>query len=233
MQVRRIRKFLALLLPLLPHPLRRRVACRLLGWEIHPTARLGRSRVEVRMLRMGPRAVIGHRNVITGLEELSLGREARIGGGNRIIGYYGDTTPFPGDPPRRSALLMGEFAQITTDHKIDCCDTVEMEPYAVLAGFATVVLTHSLDLETNSWRLAPVRVGDHAIVMSNCTLFLGTTIAPQAAVSAGSIVSRSLEEPATLYAGNPAEPVRELDPAEFKLLSRTGHFGEGDVSALG
>lgn len=222
-----MRKLFTHVLPWLPRGLRTMLARRLLGWEIHPTARLGRSLVEVRMLRMGPGAAIGPRNAIRGLEELVLAREAQIGGGNRISGYLDGTPIFPNDPPRRSALFLGEYATITTEHKVDCSDTVVLEPYAVLAGFSTVILTHSLDLRTDVIRVAPVRIGDHAIIMSGCTVFVGTTIAPQVVVSAGSVVAASLETPSTLYKGNPAEPVRELDASAYAVLTRPGHYGMG------
>jgi acetyltransferase-like isoleucine patch superfamily enzyme len=226
-----MRKLIVQLLPWLPRRLRTAVARRLLGWEIHPTARLGRSVVDVRRLTMGPGAAIGPRNLITGLEELTMGPESRIGGGNRIVGFFDGMAMFHGDHPRRSALLMGAYAIITTDHKIDCSDTVELEPYAVLGGFGCVVLTHSLDLRTNGWRIAPLRIGDHSIVLSGCTMFVGASVAPRVIVAAGSVIAAPLEQEATLYQGNPAVAVRELDLSEYAFLTRPGHYGEGDLPA--
>ncbi|MCL2541526.1 MAG: hypothetical protein FWE71_03590 [Nocardioidaceae bacterium] len=217
------------LLPLLPQRLRVLLARRVLGWEIHPTASLGRSTIAVGRLVMGPDSSIGPRNTIRGLEELVLERGATIGGENWINGYPPGFFAYQNNPDRRSSLHLGEYASITTGHRVDCSDAVVLDHHASLVGFGTVVLTHSLSIRTNHFRVAPVRIGHHATVMNGCTVFVGVEIAPQAVISAASVVAQSLEKPCTLYRGNPAEAVRELDPAG-ELLSRPGHYGNGPAA---
>ncbi|NHA01532.1 hypothetical protein G5V59_21710 [Nocardioides sp. W3-2-3] len=50
------------------------MANRVLGWEIHPTAHIGRSLVLAGKVTMGPGAQIGPLNVIRGLDEPADGR---------------------------------------------------------------------------------------------------------------------------------------------------------------
>lgn len=216
------------LLRFVPHRLRVLLARRMLGWEIHPTAHLGRSVLRVGHLRMAAGSSIGNGNRVWGLDELVLGEGASIGGDNVVTGsrsgtgLYGPTQ----DEGRRPRLVLGAWATITVAHHIDCADLVELEHHATILGFGSVVLTHSLDLRTDRFRTQPVRLGHHSCLMSGCTVFMGVTLAPQLVVSAGSVVSRSLDQPFTLYRGNPAEPIRTLDE-DGVFLNRARHFGKG------
>lgn len=60
------------------------------------------------------------------------------------------------------------------------------------------------------WRVAsrmPVHIGRHAIVGSGTVVLPGVTIGEGVAVGALSVVARDLE-PWTIYAGNPAKPIK-------------------------
>jgi hypothetical protein len=77
-------KLIALLMLVLPPSLRAEVARKVLGWNIDPTARIGRSLIMVKHVTMGPESSIGPFNVIRGLDELRLGRGATIASRNYI-----------------------------------------------------------------------------------------------------------------------------------------------------
>src|SRR5437588_12813961 len=100
----------------LPSSLRRLVACRVLGWDIHPTAYIGRSVILVDHVSMGPRATIGHRNVIRALEELRLGEGASIATRNWIVGIPRALDVFPTSSHRVPSLILGKGAMITDAH---------------------------------------------------------------------------------------------------------------------
>ncbi|WP_229051885.1 hypothetical protein [Aeromicrobium sp. Leaf350] len=226
-----MRLVLAYALLLMPGRVRRAFARRVLGWDIHPTAHLGRSKfIDVGHVSMGPGAVIGPRNTFRGLDEVVLGSHAVIAEANKISGVRSGSAMFPHLTDRRPSLVLGDHAEMMLDHTIDCCDLVELEHHALLAGFQTVILTHSISIVEDTWISRPVRVGHHSIVMSGCTLLNGVVVAPQSAVSAGSVISRDLTEPLGLYHGNPAVKVRDL-PADAKLLSREGRFASGEGGA--
>ncbi len=187
---------------------------KLLGWDVHPTAYVGRSVILVGHLSMGPGASIGPLNVIKDLEELRLAEGASIATRNWIVGFPRSpdaaSDVFPHSPNRRPCLVMGKHAMITVAHEIDCSDRVEIGDHSALAGFRCTILTHSLNLVRDRFVTGSVEIGDHAAVMSGCTLLSGTKVPPRAVVSAGSVVNTPLTEELTFYSGNPAEAVRSL-----------------------
>jgi acetyltransferase-like isoleucine patch superfamily enzyme len=200
----------AVLMIVLPSSLKRRLANRLLGWDIHPTAYLGRSVVLVKHLSMGPGSSIGPLNVIRHLEELRLDEGASIATRNWITGYPLGTDVFAHNPDRDPSLYVGKHSMITVGHDIDCCDRVTIGEHSAIAGFRCTILTHSLDLVRDRQITGPVEVGDHVAVMSGCTLLSGTRVPSRTVISAGSVVATKLAQELTFYRGNPAEPVRSL-----------------------
>jgi acetyltransferase-like isoleucine patch superfamily enzyme len=218
--VKKLRFALALLLPLLPGGLRRRLGRLVLGWEIDPTAFVGRSLVLADKVVLGPGAYIGHGNVVKGLTELRLGEDAILGTLNWVSGPELGSDAFQWSPDRRPALILERGATVTTRHIIDCSDTVTFEELAVLAGIRSTVFTHSIDLVRNQQRTRKVTFGERAAVLSNSVVFAGTAIPARSIVSAGSVVNTVLVKEGVFYRGNPAVEVREL-PESLAFLNRT------------
>lgn len=218
-----MRLLVAAVLIVLPSPLRRAFAVRVLGWEIDPTAYLGRSVMIVDKVSMGPGSVIGPRNVIRGLEELRLDAGASIASRNWIIGIPRSVDVFPNAPNRRPALILRAGAIVTDAHEIDCADRVELGAHAALAGFRSQILTHSLNLVRDRFEAGAVEIGTHSAVMSGCILMSGTRVPERCIVSAGSVVTTKLTTELTFYRGNPAEAVRALPET-------LGFFRRGEAS---
>jgi acetyltransferase-like isoleucine patch superfamily enzyme len=218
-----MRRLLALLIVVLPSSLKRRVGKLFLGWDIHPTAYLGRSLILVSKLTMGPGASIGPWNVIRGIEELRLEEGARIADRNSITGFPLGFEHFEHLPSRYPALILGKHAEITVGHKIDCSDRVELGEHSVIAGFQTTVLTHSLDLVRDRHITKPLEIGKHSAVMTDCILLSGAYVPPFCIISAGSVVNNRLKDEYTFYSGNPAKATRKLPPT-------LGFFRRGEDS---
>jgi acetyltransferase-like isoleucine patch superfamily enzyme len=227
-----MRRLLAVLIVVLPSSLRRRLGRAVFGWDIHPTAYLGPSLILVSKLTMGPGASIGPLNVVRGLEELRLGEGAQIAERNWISGFRLGFEHFEHSPNRRPALILGRHAEITVGHKIDCSDRVELRDYAVVAGFQTTILTHSLDLVRDRHVTRPVEIGEHAAVMTDCILLSGTQVPAYSIVSAGSVVNTKLTDEYTFYSGNPARAVRTLPPT-LGYFRRDGDQPEPELSLAG
>ena len=204
---------------LLPSRFKRHLARMLFGWEIHPTAYIGRSIVLVRHLTMGPGASIGPFNMIKDFEELHMAEGASIASRNWITGFPLSSQAFPHSPNRRPALVMGKYSMITVGHDIDCSDLVEIGDYSGIAGFGCAVLTHSLDLVRDRFVTGPVTFGHHSGIMSGATMLSGTRVPARSIISAGSVVNTRLTEELTFYSGNPAEAQRPL-PATLKFFHR-------------
>ena len=89
-----MRLLLAICMVVLPSRLKLHLGRWLLGWDVDPTAFIGRSVVLVGHLSMGPGASIGPSTSSKDLEELHLGEGASIGSRTWIVGA-------PGQPQRR------------------------------------------------------------------------------------------------------------------------------------
>lgn len=214
----------AILMIFLPSAWKRPLGRRLLGWDVHPTAYIGRSVILVRHLSMGPESSIGPRNVIRHLEELRLGEGAKIGARNSITGIPLGSPAFSHSPRRDPSFIMGAHAILTEAHEVDCADRVEIGEHAAIAGFRSQILTHSLNLVRDRQETSAVAVGPHSAVMSGCILLSGTRIPARCIISAGSVVNTRLATENTFYRGNPAEPVRELpDRLQFFRRGQPDH----------
>ncbi|PWW21890.1 carbonic anhydrase/acetyltransferase-like protein (isoleucine patch superfamily) [Geodermatophilus normandii] len=219
---RSVRTLLAASCVLLPGGLRRFVHVRLLGHDLHPTASIGRSVVDVDHLVMGEGARIGHLVLVRGCEEVRLGAGAVIAMLVWVNSVRADKGYFTGQP-RRPALVMGEKSLITVMHFIDACDLVELADYAAIAGFGSIVQTHAVDIERMRQATAPIRIGDHSLVASRVLLLPGAVVPDRAVVAAGAVVGRALEGH-HLFAGVPAKPVRDLDPEQAFFVRETSQL---------
>jgi acetyltransferase-like isoleucine patch superfamily enzyme len=226
-----LRIVLAICMLVLPSRLKVSLGRKLLGWDVDPTAYLGRSVILVGHLSMGPGASIGPLNVIKDLEELRLAEGASIASRNWIVGIPRSSDPasdvFPKSPNRRPSLVMGKYAMITVAHEIDCSDRVEIGDHSSLAGFRCTILTHSLNLVRDRFVTGPVEIGAHAAVMSGSTLLSGTRVPARSIVAAGSVINTPLTDELTFYSGSPAEPVRDL-PETLGFFHRGEESGERD-----
>jgi acetyltransferase-like isoleucine patch superfamily enzyme len=205
-----VRLACAVLMLVLPSSLRRLVGVRLLGWDIHPTAVIGRSFILVGHLTMGAKARIGPWNVIRYVDEVRLGPGSSIATRNSIEAHPLAAQVYNHSPNRRAALILGAFAKITNGHEIDCSDLVEFADYGALAGFRSQILTHNFDLIRDWPVTSPVRIGERSMVMSGCILLNGSRVPARSIVAAGSVITTKLTTEQTLYRGNPAQPVRTL-----------------------
>jgi acetyltransferase-like isoleucine patch superfamily enzyme len=205
-----MRAAFALLVALAPRRMRRHLGKWLLGWDVHPTAHIGRSLVLARKVSLGPQASIGSFNMIRGLAELRMDVGASIATRNWIACPPSAGALFTHVKDRHPALIMGKWSMITVNHEIDCSDRVELADQARIAGFGTQILTHSLDLVRDRWSVAPVELGEQAVVMSGCILQNGTSVPRRGIISTGSVVNTRLSTEQTFYRGNPAKPVRPL-----------------------
>jgi hypothetical protein len=202
---------IALLALLVPARARRTLFVRLLGHDIHPGATLGRSLIDVERLVMEEGSVIGPLNLVRGCALVHLERDARISSLNWVNSVRLDRGFFDG-VDRHPALIMRRAALITMLHFIDACDTVELAPWATLAGFGSLIQTHAIDFDALAQSSRPVHIGDHSLVSSRCTLLPGSVVPDASIVAAGAVVNGVLHHP-NLFGGVPARPLRELDPA--------------------
>lgn len=215
---------LRLCLVLLPWAVRRPLLQWLLGYRIHPTARIGWSWIFPGTLVMEAHARIGHFNTAIHLDRIELGEHASIGRGNWITGFpKGDPRHFAHRVGRRPELVLGPHSAVTKQHHLDCTERVEIGAFTTVAGYGSQFLTHSIDLPRNRQDAAPIRIGDYCFVGTDVVVLGGAELPPRSVLGAKALLNRRHTEPGWLYAGVPARPIRAL-PADAAYFSRTEGF---------
>jgi acetyltransferase-like isoleucine patch superfamily enzyme len=211
---------LRLLLVILPWPLRRWFLTRFLGYQIHPTARIGWAWVFPERLIMEEHSRIGHLTVCKGLELLQLGAHSSIGRLNWITGFpRGDTSFFGYQVDRNPKLELGSHSAIGNRHLIDCTASVTFGSFCNLAGFRSQILTHSIDIKECRQSSAPATIGNYCFVGTDTVILGGSNIPSYCVVGAKSLVNKKLDEELMLYGGVPVKPLRKLS-MDYKYFSR-------------
>jgi acetyltransferase-like isoleucine patch superfamily enzyme len=209
----------------LPWPLRRRALNKWFGFDIHPAARIGLSWVFPGKLKMETGASIGHFTVAIHLDAITMGPQSGIGRGNWITGLSTKTNSrhFSHQPHRIAALEIGECANITKNHHIDCTNLVSIGRFSTVAGYQSQLLTHSIDLVENRQDSAPIVIGEYTFVGTNSVMLGGSTLPPYSVLGAKSLLNKSFTEQWKLYGGVPAKMLADI-PREAKYFSRTDGF---------
>ena len=221
--MRVMKAVLQLLFLLLPWPLRRRLLCLCFGYRIDPRSRIGLAFVAPGKLVMEEGASIGHLTVCKGLDLLHLKAHASVGRGNWITGLPAGAAPhFADEADRVSALVVGEHAAVTHRHLIDCTNRVTIGPRTTFAGFRSQILTHSIDLQRNRQRSAPVVLGECCFVGTGVVILAGSVLPDFSVLGAQSLLNKAHGATHTLYAGVPARPVKALDPGSAYFHRQTG-----------
>ena len=210
---------------LLPWPLKRLILVRFFKYEIHPSARIGLSWIYPRKLTMDSDSNIGHFNVAVHLDLLSVGKNSSITRGNWITGFPSKTNSkhFSHQKNRKSSLLIGQHSAITKNHHIDCTNVIQIGNFVTLAGYASQLLTHSINIELNIQDSSPIVIGDYCFVGTASTILGGANLPSYCVLGANSLLNKSYSIPYRLYAGNPAKEIKELS-IDFKYFNRISGF---------
>jgi acetyltransferase-like isoleucine patch superfamily enzyme len=164
----------------------------------------------VRKLVIKDHVRIGHLNVIRGGDFVSLGRYAELIRLNEINSIPDPEVVNPIDPQ----FILGDGSIVTTGHKIDFTDRVEIGRRVILGGRNSSLWTH------NRQRTMPITIGDLVYIGSEIRMAPGSGIAPRCIVGIGSVITARLEEEGKLVAGVPARIIKELSSEDQFLIER-------------
>jgi acetyltransferase-like isoleucine patch superfamily enzyme len=164
----------------------------------------------VNRLFMGDHVRIGHLNIIRGGDEVRMGRYAELIRMNEINSIPDPDVVNAVDP----RFLLGPGSIVTTGHKIDFTDRVEIGRRSILGGRNSSLWTH------NRQRTLPISIGDFAYVGSEIRMAPGSSIPSQCIVGIGSVVTRKIDAEGSLIAGVPAKPVKQLSAEDKFLVER-------------
>ena len=211
-----MRRWVGLVIGLLPaSPMKNRLLSRVgRGWRVHPTAAVGPVVLwEVDRLVIGPDVQISWGNVFRHLRLVQLDDRAALGNRNYFSGVSGQHL---GAPEEAVAVLhLGVAAAMTNKHTVDAGGGVRLGDYSLVAGSHCNLLTHSLDIRTDQQATSPVVVGRHCFVGAGTMVLPGVELADRVVVGARSLVTRSLLDSDTMYAGSPARAVKGVAGAAF------------------
>jgi acetyltransferase-like isoleucine patch superfamily enzyme len=214
---------LQMLFMFLPWALRRRLLGAVFGYRLHPTSRIGFAVVYPSHLVMEEGARIGHGTVCRGIGLLQLGPYASIGAGNWIGGHpEGDTRYFQLEPERRSALLLGEHAAITTRHIIDATNTISIGRFTTVAGFRSQLLTHSIDLHSCRQSSGPILIGQYCFVGTAVVILKDAVIPDYCVLGAMSLLNSAHDEQYSLYGGVPARKIKTVSSGSLYFQRQEG-----------
>jgi acetyltransferase-like isoleucine patch superfamily enzyme len=218
------------LVAVLPSFLKRPCYRLFFGYHIGKRVRIGLSILDAASCRIEDDVSIGHLNVVIGVENLSIGDHARIGhlnilrGGDSIsLGRFSEIirmneiNSIP-EPDVVNAVepvfVLGEGSIVTTGHKIDFTDRVEIGRRSILGGRNSSLWTH------NRQRTRPIQIGSFTYIGSEIRIAPGGTIPSRCIVGIGSVITGQFEEENQLIAGVPAKTIKQLSAEDNFLIER-------------
>jgi acetyltransferase-like isoleucine patch superfamily enzyme len=202
---------------------------------IHPTARIGFSWIDVERLVLGPKARIGHLNLIRILSlelgpggfiyrmnriqgplELEAGPNAGLGNSNTVRKLDAGSRP--------ARLKLGIWSKVTSKHHIDMTEAVTLGDYTTIAGSGSQIWTHGYvhaEEGLDRYRIdGPVTLGNNVYIGSMSFISMGVHIADGVIVGGGTAVAKSLIETG-LYVSQPVRRLpRPADPDTVPGLER-------------
>ena len=164
----------------------------------------------IESLTMGDHVRIGHLNIFRGGDEVNLGRYAEIIRLNEINSIPEPDVVNKTDP----TFVLGPGSIVTTGHKIDFTDRVEIGKRTIIGGRNSSIWTH------NRQRTMPITIGSFAYVGSEIRMAPGSAIPSRSIVGIGSVVTSTLEGENQLIGGVPAKPIKDLSSDDKFLIER-------------
>ena len=226
----KLRLLLLACIALLPSFLKRLCYRLFFGYRIGRRVRIGLSIIDARTCQIDDDSRIGHLNVIIGVANLKLGDHVKIGhlniirGGELVdLGRYSElmrmneinSIPEPDAVnPVDPRFMLGNGSIVTTGHKIDFTDRVEIGRRTIIGGRNSSLWTH------NRQRTEPITIGEFAYVGSEIRMTPGSALPPRCVVGIGAVVTRKIEADGWMIAGLPAKPIRELTAEDKFLIER-------------
>jgi acetyltransferase-like isoleucine patch superfamily enzyme len=219
-----------MLIALLPSFLKRPCLRLFFGYKIGKRVRIGLSVIDARecvidddtqighfnliigvgKLEMGDHVKIGHLNIFRGGDEIRLGRFAEVIRLNEINSIPDPIVVNPTDP----RFILGAGSIVTTSHKIDFTDKVEVGRRSILGGRNSSLWTH------NRQRTRPIEIGSFAYIGSEIRVAPGGSIPSRCIVGIGSVITGRLADEGTLIAGVPAKAIKRLNEDDMFLVEQ-------------
>ncbi|HUQ32937.1 MAG TPA: hypothetical protein VM095_12530 [Pyrinomonadaceae bacterium] len=212
----------------LPSVLKRLCYRLLFGYRIGKRVRIGFTILDAKECEIADDVRIGHLNMVIGVKKITIGDHVHIGhlnilrGGNEVrLGRYAEiirlneinSIPEPDVVnPVDPSFLLGEGSIITTGHKIDFTDHVEIGRRTILGGRNSSLWTH------NRQRTRPIKIGSLTYIGSEIRVAPGGCIPSRCIVGIGAVITKELTKENYLIGGVPAKPIKPLGSEDIFLI---------------
>ena len=229
-RVSKFRLFVLALIALLPSFLMRPCYRLFFGYHIGKRVHFGVSIIDAAECYIDDDVRIGHLNVIIGVQKLTIGDHVHIGhvniirGGEEVrLGRYSEimrmneinSIPEPDAVnPVEPRFTLGAGSIVTTGHKIDFTDRVDIGRRTIIGGRNSSLWTH------NRQRTRPINIGEFAYVGSEIRMAPGSSIPSRCIVGIGSVITSKIDAEEWLIGGMPAKPIKELSSEDRFLIER-------------
>ncbi len=229
-RVSKFRLFVLALVALLPSFLMRPCYRLFFGYHIGKRVHFGVSIIDAAECHIEDDVRIGHLNVIIGVQKLTMGDHVRIGhvniirGGEEVrLGRYSEimrmneinSIPEPDAVnPVEPRFTLGAGSIVTTGHKIDFTDRIDIGRRTIIGGRNSSLWTH------NRQRTRPINIGEFAYVGSEIRMAPGSSIPSRCIVGIGSVITSKIDAEEWLIGGVPAKPIKELSSEDRFLIER-------------
>lgn len=213
---------------LLPSFLKRPCYRWFFGYRVGKRVRIGLSIIDAQQCEIADDVCIGHLNLVIGVKKITFGDHVRIGnlniirGGDEVrLGRYAEvirmneinSIPEPDVVnPVDSRFLLGNGSIITTGHKIDFTDRVEIGRRTILGGRNSSLWTH------NRQRTLPIEIGSLTYIGSEIRVAPGGAIPSRCIVGIGAVITRKLKDENYLIGGVPAKAIKPLEEEDVFLI---------------
>ena len=180
--------------------------------EIDDDVSIGHFNVITRVadLRIRDHSRIGHLNIIRGGSVVMLGRYTEIIRLNEINSIPEPDVVNELDP----RFLLGDGSIVTTGHKIDFTDKVEIGRRVILGGRNSSLWTH------NRQRTLPITIGDLVYLGSEIRMAPGSSIGSRCIVGIGAVITGESVGEGKLIGGVPGKVIRDLNGEDQFLVER-------------
>lgn len=211
------RAIVQILLWLFPWGIRRRCLKWFYGYQIHPTARIGKSIIHAEKLILHKHACIGNFCLCKRIDKLELFDYAGMGNFNYITGLPTSIKDkyFQHIKNRKCEVIIGRHSDITSAHYLECTAGIYIGEFSLIAGIGSTIMTHSVDIYKSIQDAAPIHIGKYNFIGAKNMIIKGVVTADFVVTGAMSFINKSLTEERALYGGVPCKLVKKIENAEY------------------
>ncbi|MEM9646366.1 MAG: acyltransferase, partial [Planctomycetota bacterium] len=187
----------------LPWVARRFILKRVLGYQVHSKAFVGRSIILANSVALDEGALIGNWNVLKNLDRLEMRSHSSITSRNLVTASGVPLRDESGETCQRE-LILEEHSAITIGHLIDANHSIVIGRFSTVAGYGSQLLTHSIDLVDCEQRAKRIKIGQYCFVGTRCVLLGGAALPDHCVLGAMSLLNKEFVDGFRLYGGTPA-----------------------------